>query len=178
MKEEPRCLTLAKIIRPRGNKGEVAAESFASDLRSFPSGGRAMLRLADRTEAELEIDRAWEHKGRVILKFVGVDSISEAERLRSGEVLARKDALAPLPDGEYYFDDLIGCRMVVPGNERVIGIVTAIEEPPGAPLLFVVEDAQGAEMLVPFAREVCTTVDIGRKRIEVRLPEGLEDLKT
>ncbi len=177
MKEDAEHVTLARITRPRGNKGEVAAENLSDGLRYFTQGGEVQAVLPDRTALELRIDRAWEHKGRLVLKFEGFDTISDAERLRFAELRVRKDALEPLPQGEYYADDLIGCRMVDQDSCRELGTVVDVYEPPGGVLLFSVEDSDGKELLVPFAKEICREVDIESRRIAVSLPAGMEDLK-
>ena len=177
MKEETEYLTLARITRPRGNRGEVAAENFADGLRRFTQGTKVEALLPNGTPLELGIDRAWEHKGRLILKFSGFNTIGDAERLRFATLRVKKSALESLPEDEYFLDDLIGCRMVEQATGREIGTVSEVFEPPGGVLLFSVEDSEGKEMLVPFANEICKEIDIAAGCIEVRLPEGMEDLK-
>ncbi len=177
MKEDAEHVTLARITRPRGNKGEVAAENLSDGLRYFAKGGRLQAVLPDRTMLEVGIDSAWEHKGRLILKFEGFETISDAERLRFAELKVRKDALETPPEGEYFLDDLIGCRMVDQDSCRELGTVADVYEPPGGLPLFSVEDSDGKELLVPFAREICREVDVESKRIAVCLPAGMEDLK-
>ena len=86
--------------------------------------------------------------------------------------------LEPLAEGEYYFDDLVGCRLEEETTGREIGSIAEIFEPPGGVLLLSVVDADQKEMLVPFAMEICRAVDVGAKRVVARLPEGMEDLKT
>ncbi len=177
MKEEAEYRTLARITRPRGNKGEVTAENLAGGLRGFHAGSALQVVLPNRQELTLTIDRAWEHKGRLVLKFAGIDTITEAERLRLAEVLTKKEALGPLPEGEYFLDDLLGCRLIEEGTGRDMGAIAEVYEPPGGVLLFSVVDSERKEMLVPFANEICREVDIESRRIVVRLPEGMEDLK-
>ncbi len=176
-KEEAEYVTLARISRPWGNKGEVAADNLAGGLRHFVPGTRLEVLLPNRTALELELARAREHKGRVVLRFAGFATISDAERLRGAEVRCEKSDLEPLPDGEYYLDDLIGCSMVDASTGRVLGSVEDVYEPPGGVLLFSVVDDSRKEMLVPFAAEICQDVDLDGKRILVQLPEGMEDLK-
>ncbi len=170
-------LTVAKIARPRGNRGEVAAMNLCGDLRCFSQGARLDVVLADRTRVELEVERAWEHNGRLILKFAGFDTISDAERLRLAKARLRKDAIEPPGEGEYLVDDLVGCRMVEESSGRDLGKVDAVYEPPGDVLLLSVLDSGRRELLVPFAEEICPEVDIEARRILVRLPEGMEALR-
>lgn len=177
MEEEADYLTLARITRPRGNRGEVTAENLTDSLRGFAKGNRLEARLPNRRPFEVEVEEAWEHNGRLVLKFAGYDSISAAEGLRFAEVRTKRASLEPLPEGEYFLDDLIGCKMIDHADGREVGTVAEVYDPPGGVLLFAVHDEQGKELLVPFADEICLEIEIEAKRILVRLPEGMEDLK-
>ena len=114
------------------------------------------------------------HGHHLILKFKGVDSISDAERLAGAEVAIPLEQRAPAPEGEYYQTDLLGCE-VFDATGRRLGTVEAFEETGGTPLIKVTTEAH-KEMLIPFAKSICTKIDVAQRRIEVALPEGLEDL--
>lgn len=177
MKEEEKYVSIARIVRPRGNKGEVAAENRADSALRFAAGKAVRVVFPDGNGRLFTIANAWEHNGRLVLQFAGVDSISAAETLRGCEVRIPRGELGEAPKGEYFYDDLIGCRMVEDGSARELGEIRDIYEPGGA-LLFSVIDEQGKELLVPFADDICLDVDTAARRIRVRLPEGLEELKT
>lgn len=177
MKEEEKYVSIARIVRPRGNKGEVAAENRADSALRFAAGKAVRVVFPDGNGRLFTIANAWEHNGRLILQFAGVDSISAAETLRGCEICIPRGELGEAPEGEYFYDDLIGCRMVEDGSARELGEIRDIYEPGGA-LLFSVIDEQGKELLVPFADDICLDVDTAARRIRVRLPEGLEELKT
>ncbi len=177
MKEGAGHLAIARITRPRGNKGEVAADDLADSMRCFEPGRTVAAALPNGTERQLRIERAWHHRGRLILKFAGIGSISEAERLRLAEIVVSREALEPLPEGEYYLDDLVGCSLVDEETGRKLGSVADVYSPPGGVLLISVVDEQRKELLVPFANEICKEVDLAARRISVRLPEGMEELK-
>ncbi len=78
----------------------------------------------------------------------------------------------PLPEGEYYHRDLIGCTVVTDGGET-IGRVTAVQGERAASRLVVTSPRN--EIMIPLAEEICT-VDLEAKRITVRPPEGLLEL--
>jgi len=115
----------------------------------------------------MEVERTWMHGNHLIFKFRGVDTISDAEKLAGAEVAIPFEQRAALGDEEYYESDLIGCE-VVDASGRSLGQVTDFEETGGTPLLHVGED-----LLIPFARSICTTIDPSNKRIVVNLPSGL-----
>ncbi len=122
----------------------------------------------------MEVERTWMHGRELIFKFKGVDTISDAERLAGAEVAIPMEQRAAPPEGEYFQTDLIGCE-VVDKNGRAIGTVEDFEETGSAPLL-VVKSPKGKEILIPFAKAICTSIDVAKRRIEATLPDGLEDL--
>lgn len=122
----------------------------------------------------MEVERVWVHGDDVIFKFKGVDTISDAERLRGQDVLIPFSERAEISEGEYFQSDLIGCE-VVARDGRLLGSVEDWQETGGTPLIEV-RRPDGKELLVPFAKSIFTSIDLEQKRIEVDLPEGLEDL--
>ncbi len=110
------------------------------------------------------------HGDHLIFKFEGVDTISDAEKLAGAEVAIPFEQRAELGEDEIYQSDLIGCQ-VIDATGRSLGVVTDFEETGGTPLLRV-----GEELLIPFAKSICTSIDLQNKRIVVNPPEGLLDL--
>ena len=123
-----------------------------------------------------EVEEVWFHRGRVIFKFRGVDSIPEAERLRGAEVRLPIEERLPLEEGEYYHSDLIGCEVIDLASGALLGRIAAWREYGGPGLLAVRETGESEEILIPFARSICVEIDVKERRIGVRLPEGLKDL--
>ena len=121
-------------------------------------------------EKPMEVERAWMHGDQLILKFAGVDTISDAEKLAGAEVAIPFEQRAVLGDDEYFESDLIGCE-VMDASGRSLGVVTDFEETGGTPLLHIGED-----LLIPFAKSICTAIDPAAKRIVIQPPEGLLDL--
>lgn len=114
------------------------------------------------------------HGDQLIFKFKGVDTISDAERLAGSDVSIPLEERAGIADGEYYQSDLIGCQVVDPQG-LLIGTVTGWQET-GGPLLVEATTPDGKELLIPFAKSIFTRIDVGAKRIEVNLPDGLRTL--
>jgi 16S rRNA processing protein RimM len=172
-------LTLARILRARGRKGEVAAEILTdfperlTQLREvWLTDGRGASRRAGVRRCWLSTSRG----GQAIFHFEGFDSIAQAETLVGLEVQVPIEDRMPLPQGRYYITDLIGCEIWE--KEQRIGSVRDVqatgEASRGTPVL-VAECADG-ELLIPLAEEICVRIDTGARRIEVVLPEGLREM--
>jgi 16S rRNA processing protein RimM len=122
----------------------------------------------------MEVESTWMHGDHIIFKFKGIDSISAAEGLAGAEVSIPLEQRAPVPAGEFYQSDLLGCE-VFDATGRNLGTVSHFEDTGGAPIIEV-RTKDGKELLIPFAKSICTKIDPAQRRIEVTLPEGLEDL--
>ena len=126
-------------------------------------------------QTALVVESVWFHKDQVIFKFQGVDSIGKAEPLVGADVCVPMAERSALAEGEYYQTDLIGCEVVDAGG-RVLGVIEEWREY-GGPLLLAIRTPEGKELLIPFAKSICKRVDLAAKRMEVDLPEGLEELE-
>lgn len=169
---------IAQVVGARGNRGELLTIPLTGSAGRFREAGEVFLRLDPRSGAaghRYRVQEAWQHKGRVVLKLWGIDSISDAERWRGAEVCVPLESRPVLPDGEYYQSDLVGCEVRDRRSEQTLGTVAGWQEFGGPPLVRV-EDAEGRELLIPFAGSIFTEIDLQRRRILVDLPEGLRDL--
>jgi 16S rRNA processing protein RimM len=176
-------VTVARVLRPHGVRGEVAAEI----LTDFPE------RLTRLKSAELwgektgstesvAIRNCWlshSRGGQAIFHFENSNSVSDAKRLVGLEVQIPLAERVALPAGGYFVTDLIGCE-VYEKNGSQVGIVRDVQftgEGAARNPILAVDTARG-ELLIPLAQEICELVDTKARRIEVVLPEGLRDLNT
>jgi 16S rRNA processing protein RimM len=166
-----RLLVVGRLIRVRGNRGELLGEIYSSQPGRAEKLKEVVLESEGRRRPA-EIERVWHHDGRPVFKFVGVDSISDAEVWAGADILVPESERAQPEAGEYSHADLVGCSVV---TDRRIGVVKSVEEYGGPPLLKI-EALDGREILVPFAHSICREIDVGAKVIRVVLPEGLLDL--
>ena len=170
-----RWTVLARVDRGRGLRGEFLATNFTADPdRIRQAGSVHVIGPGADSERRFPVEDVWEHQGRLVIKLGGVDSIEDAERLRGCDVCVPREERLPASEGEYHVSDLIGCRVEDPSG-REVGTVVAWQEA-GGPMLLEVRPPGGGEILVPFARSICLSIDPAAKRIIVELPEGLEDL--
>jgi 16S rRNA processing protein RimM len=172
-------VSLARIVRPWGHRGEVRAAvltDFPDRLlklrRVLLGDGKGEPRAAIIRSSRLEPSRRF-----AVLHFEGCDSIDDARRLVNLYVQIPLAEREPPPPGTYYVGDLIGCEVVEPGG-RVVGRVRDVqvtgETTQGTPIV-IVATPEG-ELLVPLAAEICREINLETRRIVVVLPEGLGEL--
>jgi len=164
-------IVVARVLKARGRHGEVAVQELSDADPIFEPGRKLTLHRADESR-EFKIEESWRHQGRLILKFEGVDSISDAEELKGWEARIAPSDLPPTEEGEHYYFELIGCQVFENGTDRLVGRVEAVQEPGGQIVLEVVEGQR--EILIPYPLVV--EIDARGKRIVAELPEGLEEL--
>jgi 16S rRNA processing protein RimM len=122
---------------------------------------------------ELKIEELWPHKGYLVLKFEGVDSISEAESLIGCELQVPARERSKLEPGWAYISDLVGC--VILDGDHEIGSVADVRFGAGeAPLLIVKTGSKEYE--IPYAEAYLKSTDLEHKKICMILPDGMLEL--
>jgi 16S rRNA processing protein RimM len=180
MTEEAEFVTIARVAKTQGRHGEVAAtlltdfpELFETRRKLFALGDSGRTKQSGAAERRrLDLDEHWFHKGMVVLKFAGVDSISDAETLVGNEIQIPRSERATLGSDEFYVSDLIGCTVTDSGRE--IGRIKDVQFGSGEAPLLVIEGEK--EYLVPFAAAYIEKIALEQKRLEMKLPEGLLEL--
>jgi 16S rRNA processing protein RimM len=175
--EEFTGVTLARILRPRGLRGEVAAEILTDFPERLPKLKEVWLADGRSAPRRVRVQRCWLSPGRgghAVFHFADINSMEAAESLRGLEVQVPIEERAQLAAGNYFVSDLVGCAVWEAGASSALGSVRDVEFPGGAPLLAI--DTNHGEVLVPLAAEFCIHIDVKAKRIEVSLPDGLLDL--
>jgi 16S rRNA processing protein RimM len=175
--EEFTGVTLARILRPRGLRGEVTAEILTDFPERLPKLQEVWLADGRSAPRRVRVQRCWlspSRGGQAVYHFADINSIEDAQSLRGLEVQVPIEQRARLADGSYFVSDLVGCEVWEAGASSALGCVRDVEFPGGAPLLSI--DTNEGEVLVPLAAEFCLHIDVKAKRIDVSLPEGLRDL--
>jgi len=162
------------VVKTQGRRGEVASEVLSDIPGRFRIGMRLLALPRDsNTRQELEVEELWPHKGLLVLKFAGVDSISEAEALIGSELQVPHSQRSQLQAGWNYVSDLVGCAVLDHGRE--IGRIEDVQFGAGeAPLLIV--RCGDRTIDVPFAEAFLEGVDLEAKQVRMQLPEGLLDV--
>jgi len=168
--EREELVAVARVVRTRGIRGEVVAESLTDFPERFEGLKEVTGLFADGRREPLTIERFWFQNERVVLKFAGYDSIESAEKLRDTEICVPESEAVELEEGEYYDFELEGCRVETLEGEPV-GAVRELMRTGGTELLVV--DGGEREYLVPFAESICVEVDVENKLIRIDPPEGL-----
>lgn len=163
-------VTIAKIAKTRGLRGELVADLLTDFPERFDNLKKVFAVKPSGETLELEIEKFWFQKARIILKFAGFDSIEAAENLRDCEVCVSEAEVVELEADEFFDWQLAECA-VETIDGKILGKVSELMRTGGTEILVV----KGAEKdyLIPFAETICVEVDIENKLIKIDAPEGL-----
>jgi len=165
-------VAVGRLFKPWGIRGELGAEIYSSHPGRAEKLKEVVLEFGNGKTRPARVERVWWHGDRPVLKFEGIDSISDAEPWTGADVLVA-DSERELPEeGAYSHADLICC--VLWNRNTRVGTVRAVEDYGGGPLLDVKLDS-GGEVLVPFTLSICKQIDVAEKTIRAELPDGLLD---
>lgn len=165
-------ITIGKITKSQGNKGEVRVLPLTDFPERFEILDKVFLVKTNR-KIEKEIESLRFHKGFVIIKFTDINDINSAEEIRDFEIRIPEEEILPLKENEYYINQLIGFEvMTVEG--KLLGNVSDILITGGVDVLVV--DGEEKEYMIPAALELITEVNEREKRITVKPIPGLLEL--
>lgn len=171
-------ITVARVAKTQGRCGEVAADLFTDFPERFAERRHLWALLTDGNRRELDLEEFWSHKGRMVFKFAGIDSIEDAQALVGSEIQIPSAQRAQLEEGSVYISDLKGCAVTAhSGSEppRSLGKIDDVIFGAGeAPLLEIREGKK--EYLIPFVEKFVEKMDLTRREIALVVPEGMLEL--
>ena len=153
--------------KPHGLAGDVYVVPISDDPRRFEPG--STLLRADGSA--LVIEHVKRHTNRFLVKFEGIESRDDAEKVR-GPLYVSADDVRNLEEDEFWPHDLEGCA-VVDATGTPVGEVRRVI-PGAAQDLLEIETSRG-DRLVPLVKEIVTSVDVAARVVTIDPPEGLLD---
>lgn len=163
-------LEVGQIVNTFGIKGFVKVYPYVNDVARF-NNLKYVYAKSKKEEKKLEIEEVKYQKNMVLLKFKGVETVEEAEKLRNNYLeIDRSDAI-PLEEGEFFIADLIGLKVFLDTGEE-LGILEDIYNT-GSKDIYVVKDKLGKSYLLPYIDEVIKKIDLDNSKIIVHIIEGL-----
>jgi 16S rRNA processing protein RimM len=178
-------LEIGRLGRVRGLHGELFVKGDQSP-EWYMALPEVRIRLADggwfgaeasEQASALKIEEARLYSGRLVFRFAGITSATEAEPFVNGLVYVSREVRPAAPEGEIWLSELLGCGVEDVRNGQSLGRVTGWQDY-GSPFvtLEVTRDSGGEPVLVPFVKAICIEVNLVGRKIRVDPPDGLLDL--
>lgn len=167
-------LKVGKIVNTHSLKGEVKVISSTDfEEERFKKGSKLLITRGNQLIREVVVQSYRNHKNFLLVKFEGIDSVEEAEKLKNLQIKIDSDEVGELEENEFYFHEIIGCQ-VFDENDRNLGEIIGILTP-GANDVWVIKGEEGKEILIPYIEDVVKQIDITNKKVNIEVMEGLID---
>ncbi len=163
-------VTVGLIERPFGVRGEVKVRSLSDVPGRFEGLRRVSLVAKGGKTWDTDVTHVRRAGAGYILGLCGITTPEEAGLWRGGLIQTTRGAVPVLPEGQYYECDLIGLAVYSEAGQ-LIGVLENILAFSGNHVFVVRQGTK--EVLIPAAKELITTVDVGAHRMIVRLIDGL-----
>lgn len=166
-------MIVGKLGRPRGVHGEI----YVTPDTDFPERfvGLKEIYVRDRQRWDkFNIISSQLISGRPVIRFEEITTPQEAARMTNRLLAVPKSQIVALPRGTYFIFDLIGCRVMEEGSNRLIGLVTEVERYP-ANDVYVIDTTSGKEVRCPVVKQFVKKVDMKKREITIVTTGWLED---
>lgn len=163
-------LEIGTIVGTHGLRGDLKVRLSSGDPDLLLSIEQVELLMPDGRMLALDISRQVLHKGQVLLRFQGYDSINQVESMVSGKIMFAENKLPKLAEDEYYWGQLNGLQ-VFDRTRGDIGRVSSLFSS-AAHDTYVVNGPYG-EVMIPAVRQFILEIDPEGRSMKVDLPEGL-----
>lgn len=165
-------VVLGRIVNLVGKKGELKFKPLARAEKVLAPGAEIYLKKEDSL-TPFFIESIIRAKKQIIIKLKGINSVEEALFALGQEVYFPEEKLPPLEEDEFYEYQLMGATVRTQDHQEV-GQVVGFWEIGEKTLMIVEKDKK--EILIPFEKEICRSIDLEKKLIIINPPEGLLDL--
>lgn len=165
---DPDTLLIGVMGRPHGLHGEIFLRPYggASDLAAIPT----LLLERDGARREWVLRQTRRVADGWLVRFQGIESRTDAEALTNAAVRVPRRALPPLGPGEFYVEDLLGCRVEAESG-AVLGVVQGIFWNGAQDIITVGDDVPGskddAQVMIPVVPNFVRLVDPEAGRVVV-----------
>ncbi len=163
-------MEIGEIVKPQGLRGTMKARSYLESEDILQGLDEVFIRKAGQAAASHRLRKIQKRKGFFSLELEGIQDLDAAANLVGGRILVPSHRLKKLPEGEYYWRDLIGLQVVTEGGEE-LGRVESVF-PTGSNDVYVCGGGR-REILLPAIGEVIREVDLEKGVMVFRLLEGL-----
>jgi 16S rRNA processing protein RimM len=173
MIHKQKLVLIGKVTATHGIRGQLRVVPFSGEAESILSQRRLILKGPNDESEAFEVANSSVHGKRVLLSLKSLDDINKVEYLVGREIYVERGQLPELPDGEYYWCDLIGLK-VYTVQGKFLGKLCEILAT-GSNDIYIIRNGE-KEFLIPAIEDVVTDINLHESVMIVDPPEGLLDL--
>jgi len=163
-------ITIGKAVKPFGVKGEMKIEPMTDFPDRFQGLQRAYLVSPAGRELACEIRSVRYAGGTPYLLFSGYETPEKAKELNGWFIKVPVEDAVPLPEGSYYWFELIGMEVFAESGEKLGRIVEVFQT--GSNDVYVMKQGK-KETYLPATKDIIKHVDRTHKRMVIHILDGL-----
>jgi 16S rRNA processing protein RimM len=163
-------ITIGKAVKPFGVRGEIKVEPMTDFPGRFKDLGRVYLVSPAGKEIVREVKSVRYVGEAPVLLFDGYDSPEKAKALNGWFIKVPEEETLPLPEGQYYWYEIIGMDVLSEGGEKLGSIVEVFQT--GSNDVYVMKHGR-REVYLPATKEVIKQIDRETKRMVIHVMDGL-----
>ena len=164
---------IGKIMSTHGVHGQLRVFLFSGEFSSISGLDSVILQGPNREVETFQVAAAVQHGKKFLLTLQNLDDVNKVLNLVGRELYVKPEQLPALPEGEYYWRDLVGLR-VETDQGRMLGVISEIFAT-GSNDVYVVK-GDNRDYLIPALEDVVFEVNLEQGFMKVRPPDGLLDL--
>lgn len=161
---------IGRIVKPHGIRGKIKVDYFGEDLSQFHLYRTVFIRDPMGQVKPCEILEVIRQPPHLILHLKDIRTHEEARSLAGREIFIPKGSLPALPEGEYYWFEIVGMEVETEEGKWIGRIKEVL--PTGANDVYVVQ-GRTREIFLPAIEQVIQHIDRNGKVMKVRWMEGL-----
>jgi 16S rRNA processing protein RimM len=173
MSQSNKLVLIGKVVATHGIKGQLRVVPYSGNAESILLQRTIILKGSNGDSDSYEVADSSIHGKKVIISLRSFNNINQVEHLVGREIFVKREQLPELPDGEYYWCDLIGLKVQTVRGDY-LGELSDILAAGGNDVYMV--RAGGKEYLIPAVEDIVTDINIVEGTMTVDPPEGLLDL--
>jgi len=163
-------IIIGKVVSTQGNKGEVNVLPLTDSIDRFKNLDNVFLR-SKKSQTILNVEKIRKRKDTVILKLKDIENIEEAKMIVDSFLEVERKNAVKLPKETYFIFEIIGFE-VYDENNIFLGKVENVIST-GSNDVYVVKSKDKEELFIPAIREVVKNVNLEKKRITIKMVDGL-----
>ncbi len=161
---------IGRVARTHGVRGKIKIDYFGEDASQFGLYREVFIRDRNGAPQAYEVLEVQSQPNHIILRLKKIETIEEAKRLIGREVLIAKKSLPGLPEGEYYWIEILGMEVETEEGKRLGRIEEIL--PTGANDVYVIRGGR-KEIFLPAIESVIRSIDLEKRVMKVARTEGL-----
>ena len=165
-------IEVARVVKAHGLRGEMKLLPYTESASDLAQYDNFWIGVNGEMTGQFKVEWLRAAPGSATIKFAGIHDRNDAERFRDFDLYIHKSEMPAPPEGQYYIRDLIGLQVVSEGGAE-LGVLNDVYELPANDVYQVVRD--GKELLIPAIGGVILDIQMDKRVMTVRLPEGLSD---